>query len=351
MIRDYGLFDQIDIDPSLRVFCDTETCEEEGLTSGGLYGQIRLIQIFQESWEQALLIDCFFIDLQDVLSLLHKHHLVFHNGAYDLHTINLKTKSCWVPRELDDTLYLSRMKFYTKQQFGFYNCLEYASHADSLIKGIDKAEEQKSDWSGPLVQKQKLYAACDVVYLCKLFDAVKDMSESTVYRLDIQSLKLAIEYSRNGMPVNRETVKKFKNRSIVELEGILDDLPINPRSSVQSCKYLESSSSNAETLETLIQKGSSRAVKVRDARHHFKSIKFLEGYDRSSIKGFFQPCAAISGRFSCTGGNRFDHHNLQQMPGPLHTIIEAPPGKTIIYKDYSGLELRLAAAYIGEPVM
>jgi DNA polymerase I len=104
-------------------------------------------------------------------------------------------------------------------------------------------------------------------------------------------------------------------------------------------------------LELLIQEGSERAVKVRDARHYYKSIKFLEGYDRDNIKGFFQPCAAISGRFSCTGGNRFDHHNLQQIPGDLHSVIEAPEGYSIIYMDYSGLELRMAAAYIGEPVM
>lgn len=351
LIRTYDSFNQIKVKPSSPVFCDTETCEEEGFTLGGLYGQIRLVQIYQESWPKAIIIDCFFISLQEVLDLLHPHHLIFHNGAYDLHTINLKTETTWLPAEVDDTLYLSRLKFFTKQKFGFYECLKYANYADELINSIDKKEEQKSDWGGPLSQKQKTYAACDVFYLCKLYESVKDFKETTVYKLDIQSLKLAVNYTRSGMPVNRKTVKKFKQESIIALEELLDDLPINPRSSTQTCAYLGSSSSDSEVLETLIQEGNERAVKVRDARHHYKSIGYLEGYDRDNIKGFFQPCAAISGRFSCNGGNRFDHHNLQQIPGTLHTIIEAPEGYSLIYKDYSGLELRMAAAYIGEPVM
>jgi Ribonuclease D len=155
LIRTYDSFNQIKINPSSPVFCDTETCEEEGFTLGGLYGQIRLIQIYQESWPKAIIIDCFFISLHDVLNLLHPHHLVFHNGAYDLHTINLKTETTWLPAEVDDTLYLSRLKFFTKQKFGFYECLDYANHADELIKSIDKKEEQKSDWGGPLSQKAK----------------------------------------------------------------------------------------------------------------------------------------------------------------------------------------------------
>ncbi len=351
LIRDYQSFGQIQIDPSSPVFCDTETCEEEGLTIGGLNGQIRLFQIYQESWENAKLIDCFFIDLKDVLELVKPHHLIFHNGSYDLHTINLKTDDTWLPRALDDTLYLSRLKFFTKIKFSFYDCLEYAGHADDLIRGINKKEEQKSDWGGPLSLNQKTYAACDVTYLCKLFNTIKEFKDSTVYKLDITSLNHAVGYSRNGMPINQKTAVKMKNEYLIKLEETLDDLPINPRSSIQAREYLGTASSDSDTLEKLIQEGNERAKKIQIARHCYKSLEYLKVYSRPRVYGFFNPCAAISGRFSCNGGHRFDHGNLQQMPGDLHVLVEAPEGQAIIYNDYSGLELRTAAAYTGEPTM
>lgn len=351
LIRDYESFNQLKIDPSSPLFCDTETCLEEGLSSGGLYGQVRLFQIYQASWENAQIIDCFVIDLQDVLSLVEDCWCIFHNGSYDLHTINLKTPKTWVPKRIDDTLYLSRLCFNTKIKFSFYDCLEYAGHADDLIRGIDKKKEQKSDWGGPLSLKQKTYAACDVTYLSKLYDSVKKYQDSTVYKLDIQSLRLAVGYSRNGMPINEKTAVDKANEYRALLEKTLDELPINPRSSIQAREYLGTKSSDSDTLEKLIHEGNVRAKKIQTARHCYKSLEYLKVYTRPRVYGFFNPCAAVSGRFSCNGGDRFDHGNLQQMPGDLHTCVEASEGKSIIYNDYSGLELRMATAYTGEPTM
>jgi DNA polymerase I-like protein with 3'-5' exonuclease and polymerase domains len=322
-----------------------------GKTSGGLYGRVRLIQLYQSDWDNVAIIDCDYVPLRLVLDMIVDHHLVFHNASFDLHTINCYTDEVWLPKNVDDTLYLSRLAFYTKLKFSFYDCLEYAEKDDELIRSIDKKEEQKSDWSGPLSNKQKMYAAADVYYLEKLYNAVKHMSNSTIYKLDIFSLEHAVKYSRTGMPINQQTVNELKREYTIKLEDVLESLPINPRSSVQAREYLGTKSSDANTLIELVQAGSERAKKVQDARHYYKSLEYLNAYDRPVVKGFFQPCAAISGRFSCSGGNRFSHSNLQQMPGELHKVVEAPDGHEIIYKDYSGLELRMAVAYVGEPVM
>lgn len=353
LIRELEIFRKISIDPHLPIFCDTETTEDEGLSSGGLYGKVRLFQLFQTSWEKAEIIDCDFISLIEILTVLEPHHLIFHNGAFDLHTINLKTEETWLPRELDDTLYLSRLKYFTKQKFGFHECLKYSKHADTLIEGIDKKEEQKSNWGGALTHKQLTYAASDVVYLAKLYESVKEYKTSTVYCLDIESLKCAVDYSRNGMPVNQQTVTKLKKKYVNQLEDLFTQLPpgLNVRSAPQCREYLNLPATNYSTLANASQEGDTKAQKVLDARHCFKSLEYLKAYDRPIIKGFFNPCAAISGRFSCTGGDRFDHGNLQQMPGRLHDVIEAPEGKRIVYKDYSGLELRMAVAFTGEEVM
>ncbi len=351
LIRDLQSFKEVKINPHLPVFCDTETCIDEGFSSGGLYGQVRLFQMYQKDWDKAIIVDCYFVPLFDVLDLLVPHHLVFHNGAYDLHTINLKTKEVWVPRELDDTVYLSRLKYNTKQRFGFHECLKYADLADELILSINKKEEQKSDWSGALSLKQKTYAASDVTYLEKLYEEVKSCSEDTVYKLDIQNLKFALKYARNGMPINQKTVAKYQKKYISKLENLLETLPINPRSSKQACEYLGTKSSNSDVLTEMIFDGNEKAKKVRDGRHYYKALEYLNRYNRPRIKGFFQPCAAIAGRFSCNGGDSYNHANLQQMPQYLHEIVEAPEGYVIIYKDYSGLELRMAVAYTGEPTM
>ena len=342
---------EVSIDPHLPLFCDTETTVDEGLSSGGLYGKIRLIQLFQDTWKHAIIVDCDFIPIDTILETIKPHHLIFHNASYDLHTINLYTKDMWFPRKVSDTLYLSRLKYYTKTTFGFYECLKYSGEEDELIKSIDKKEAQKSDWSGPLSLKQKTYAAADVIYLSRLYSHVKEFDESTIYKLDITSLKLAVEYSRNGMPVNRTTVQSLRKKYLIQLEDTLEKLPINPRSSTQSKTYLGTTSSDSDTLIKLIQEGNEKAQLVQTGRHCYKSLEYLRSYDRPVVKGFFNPCAALSGRFSCTGGDRYDHANLQQMPEKLHSVIEAPEGYLLVYKDYSGLELRMAVAYTGEPVM
>jgi DNA polymerase-1 len=351
LIRDMDTFKLVSINPDLPVFCDTETCIDEGLSDGGLYGRVRLFQIFQEGMSKAIIIDCFFIPLLEVLSLLKPHHLVFHNASYDLHTINLKTSETWLPRKLDDTLYLSRIYFCTKEKFGYHECLSHAGLDDELIRGIDKKEEQKSDWSKNLSTKQKIYAASDVTYLCLLYNRIKSCSDSMSYNLDIVNLEFSIHYSRNGMPVNQVTVTNYIKEYTNRLEFVMESLPVNPASSKQCKEYLGTKKSDKDTLDDLILRGDDRAKDIKEARHCLKTLVYLKGYDRPLIKGFFNPCAAITGRFSCKGGDSFSHHNLQQIPGKLHDIVEAPPGYVIIYKDYSGLELRMAVAYTGEPAM
>ncbi len=351
LIRDIEAFKEVSISSTNPVFTDTETCIDEGRTKGGLYGKVRLVQIFQETWDKAIIFDCFFIPLQDVLDLIQPHFLVLHNAAYDLHTINLTTSETWLPHDIEDTMYLSRIKYFTQLKFTFYDCLKYANQDDLLIQGIDKKEEQKSDWSGPLSNKQLVYAAADVIYLAKLYNEVKAYRESLVHKLDIESLRLAVDYSKHGMPVNQKTVQKLKKKFMIPLEECLEKLPVNPRSTTKVPIYLGTKTSDDATLVKLIREGNEKAKLVKTARHCYKAIEFLNRYNRPVIKGFFQPSAALGGRFSCTGGDSFDHANLQQIPEELHEVVEAPEGYSIIYKDYSGLELRMAAAFTGEPTM
>ena len=351
LIRDSEELKGISLDSSLPLFLDTETYEEEGKSKGGLYGKVRLVQMFQVGWEEAIIIDALFVPLPLVLDLICDQWQVWHNAPYDLHTINCSTEGLYLPERLDDTIYLARLTFFDKSKFGFYECLKYCGEEDGLIKGMDKKASQKADWGGPLSSTLLRYAEYDVTYLAKLWLHVNQALTTVSYKLDINNLRYAIEYSRRGVPVDQPAVNKELLRVSEELEQCLEALPVNPNSPKQCKELLGTDSSDMDTLVHLSLQGNKLAQDVRDARQLSKTRGYLVKYIRPVIKGFFNPCAAISGRFSCTGGDRYGYNNLQQIPRRLLPVLRALPGRVFVYKDYAGLELRMAVAWTGEPTM
>jgi len=351
IIRNNKEFSEISLDPSQKIFCDTETYLDEGKTKGGLYGKIRYIQLYQSGWETAYLIDCMFVDLQLILDTIQNTHLVFHNAAYDLHTINLHTKDLWLPTYLTDTLYLSRMKYYTQKKFDFYSCLKYAHTTDSNIKNMDKKASQKADWSKALIPKLLNYAAFDVIYLEKLYQDCCDKEDTEAYKLDIEILRYMIKVCRRGIPINKKKIKQHLGKVTQKLEKLYETLPVNPNSSKQCCAVLGTSSSDMNTLVMLKLQGNKLAGDIQDCRKLVKERTYLIKYNRDTLYGFINPYGAITGRISSTGGDRYDHDNIQQVPRKFHYCFEAPEGYTFIYKDYASLELRMAVVWVGEPTM
>lgn len=345
-------FENADLMPGRPVFCDVETCTEEGKSDGGLFGAIRLIQVYQSDWPEVLIYDCMFVDVFKVLEMLQPHHLVFHNSSYDLNCMNFYTNEAWLPEDVDDTFYLSKLFFPTRNKFDFFSCLDYAGHADDTIQGIDKKANQKADWGGPLDDTLLTYAACDVIYLERLYFEVRGMKTHACYDLDIKNLKYSIKYSRRGIPINRETVKSMLKEATLESEKLLAELPVNPNSPKQCQALLGKSSTDEKTLTKMyLEEDNETAGKILEARKWLKKRSRLKKFNREVIRGFYNPCAAISGRFSCTGGDRFGYDNLQNVPRDMLRCFEAPPGYVFIYKDYAGLELRMAVCWVGESKM
>ena len=334
------------------LFCDTETCLDENRTKGGLYGRVRLFQVYQIGMRKALLIDCYFLPLADVLKALKGFVHVYHNASYDLHTINCYTDELWLPHDVHDTFYLSKLALYKEgSRFGFYECLSYAGEADENIRTMDKKANQKADWSGVLTEEMLRYAAYDVLYMSLLWRRVKSQINTKSYKLDIANLKYAIEYSRRGVAVDLVRRADKFHEAVTDYEDVLSQLPVNPNSPKQVCEWLGTTKSDIDTLETMKLQGDLRAAAVRKARLLSKTVMFLKKYDRPIIKGFFNPCGAISGRFTCSGGDSYGHMNLQQLPKKLLPILRAREGNVLVYNDYTGLELYMAVAWIGEPTM
>ncbi len=225
---------------------------------------------------------------------------------------------------------------------------------DKLVPSFGGDSDARQPYGSPVVTRYALSscpAAYDVLYLSVLYDEVKEAQSDPVYILDMFNLKYAIEYGRRGLPVNQNYLRDKLKTSMTELENLLEILPVNPNSPKQVCELLGSTSSDKDTLVHLSLLGNKDADNIRKARMLSKTVMFLKKYDRPAIKGFFSSCGTVSGRMSCTGGNRYDASNLQQIPRRVLDVIQAPPGYVIVYKDYAGLELRMSVCWIAEPTM
>lgn len=347
------------INPNVKLFLDTETMHKEGHTdnsktkTGGLYGDVRLFQMYQKGWDEAVLFDCKFLDVVDIATHIKEFKQVWHNASYDLHTINLATAKPYVPTYIEDTLYLSRMSLSKlTKRFGFYNCLEVCDLSTPEIKELDKAANQKADWGGYLSDEMLRYAAMDVLKLAELYDVVKDFTGNTSYLLDIFNLKYALEYSRRGIPIDQIKIKDQLLEATETHEQKMKELfPVNPNSPKQVCEFLGTSKSDKNHLMELAIKGDERAQLVMDTRSLSKTVMFLNKFDRPEIKGFYNPYGAVTGRFSCTGGDRYSHTNAQQMPRRILKCLWAGHGKKFVFNDYSNMELKMAVSYIGDTVM
>ena len=343
------------LDNDLPLFVDTETCPEYGKTDpskkpGGLYGDIRLIQLYQKGMKHALLFDCFFVDLDTILRRIKNFHHVYHNASYDLHTINCHTTDYYFPAEVGDTFYLSKSVFPEKERFGFYDCLAHADLEDDAIRNIDKKENQMADWAKDLTPTMKRYAAMDVLYLSLLYDKVKHgMDESC--QLDHDNLKYAVCYDRVGIPMNRKKVRALRQDTLVNLEKYKELVPVNPNSPKQCKEWLGLTGTDAEILGIAALEGNKDAENLIKARKYSKLLMFINKYDGERIRAFHNACGARTSRMTCSGGDRLFYENNQNPPRNIFPCIEAPDGKMIVYKDYSGLELRMAVAYVGEPTM
>ncbi len=356
LVRCYDIFKNIKLDLTKKVFCDTETSQHLGKTKekGGLYGKVRLVQIYQEGWNKCIILDTVFIDLLDILDLLQPTQTVWHNGAYDIHTINANTDELWFPEGYDDTIWLSRLVHYDKTKFTFYDCLDHCELTDSNIDSMDKKVNQKANWGGPLSKEMLLYAAYDVIYLKQLWDAVSVEKEHRVYKLNCEVMKYNAYMAREGNPVNRDVIREMRREQMIRAESALNALPVNPSSPKQVCSWLGITSSASGVLGEMRLTGNQDAATILEARHATKALNFIDKYDADRVYGFHNPEGTVLGRMSCSGGDRHHCENVQQTPHYLYKAMQTtnlPDDMVFVYSDFAGLHIRLVASYTGDPVM
>ena len=318
-----------EFDKSKPIMADTETI--------GLFGQIRLIQLHQKGTTH--IYDCNYVLIEDVKTYLKDTHLVFHNILYDL---NCPEFYNWIPKDIDDTMYMARLYYPHLPSVSLKNCLIH-------IGEDEKGEQGASDWSGTLTKEQLDYAAYDVIALDKLYNNVIDIKKDINYKIDILNIKYALNYSRKGVPIHEKNRKQLIRAANKRLSSIQLPEGLNVNSPKQVKEYLGTQDSSAATLTDLVLfKGSKKAQDILDYRKYTKQLQFLEEkFNALRVYGLFQPSRAKSGRWTCKD------QNLQQLPRELKSCFgftEDDP-RYLVDADYSALELYCLASYVGDEVM
>lgn len=320
-----------ELDNSQPVFADTETC--------GLYGKIRLLQLYQEQLDDVLLVE--WPNVFELMTELNKLNTVWHNSHYDITTAQQTSGTRWVPPEFEDTLYLARLAFPEKEKFSLDEVMEYSLGYDPYTKqGLDKKKLQKTDWSKPvLTDEQLLYAATDVYFMPAVWNNVSQELGSPSYKLDMLTLRRCFDFQWNGMPVDQDRLVDLYETTEQKIQDY--NMPINVNSWQQVRPYIGENESDGLALATFALQGNERAGNVRAVRKLKKQNSFLKKFEStdSRIYGKFLP-SARSGRLTSKD------QNLQQLPRSTKGVFGYPEeaGRVLIYADYAQLELRTICA-------
>jgi len=321
------------LDTSKPIFCDTETI--------GLYGRIRLVQIYQEGLEHVCLVEwpC----PMTLAAYLDKYHSVWQNAHYDVTTVQAQTTTRWCPQHFDDTFLLGRLALPRLESFSLDSMMAHVLGFDPYAKqGLDKKVLQKSDWSKAVLSDAQLaYAATDVWYLPQVYSAVKQCRTRANYLLDMHTLRHCLDFQWNGLPVDITRLQALRE----EQQAIVREanLPINVNSWKQVRPFIGENESDDLALARFSHAGNEKAAAVRKVRKALKMLSFLEKFDNMEerIYGKFKPTAK-SGRLTS------DDQNLQQLPRKAKCCFgyTEGAGKVIVFADFAQLELRTICAIV-----
>ena len=231
-------------------YIDTETA--------GLYGAVRLLQVYVTPSDEVdgklYIIDAKALtdkSLADALqSLTTADRIIGHNLLYDFHCIK---PYGFFPKDFkqwDDTFLLARLSKPEWEKYSLDACMEKVWGFDPYERaGLEKKKLQRTKWGDvELEERHLLYAALDVMFLPRVFHAVKDVKDSFSYRLDKVTAEHFVE-CRGALPLDVETVKERHANNDELLRRW--NLPINANSYQQVRPWLGIEESDDAALAAL----------------------------------------------------------------------------------------------------
>lgn len=363
---------------------DTETTALDPIR-----GELRLVQFATE--EQAFVFDIRYLNKRIrsmIATLMARDHpiKIIHNAKFDLKFTNRSLGVTLFGTIFDTMLaamvvgqaHVSCEAYYTESYSLEGIAMQYA---DIFLER--KEELQKSDWSKDVLDDQQLqYAARDAIILHtlrhKLIELIKQYQLINAAKLEFESVETVAEMELNGFKLNilrwleqydRIVAKREETR--IELTNILapggipqkslfvgapEKVAINLNSVPQVMDALERLGIELPLIDG---KKSTRNHKLKSIQNKHPAISKLITYREEQkacssygpnwsqyidkLTGRIHPSlrqiGADTSRFACSDPN------LQQVPKEdgYRTCFEAAEGKTLVWADYSLMELRIAA--------
>lgn len=391
----YGVENLSVLDGATHVAFDTETT---GLrpTPGGL----RLLQLAAERCG-VVVIDLWELDQEELRELQvwcaetprmwYAHNAVFDLGWLQEHRVELNGP-------VHCTMLASRLV-----SNGIPNLRHGLAAVLERHRGVEiSKEEQRSDWSAPILREEQLvYAAKDADELIRLYPVLMQKLEKgkliQAFDLECAALPALAQMWRTGLPWNKESLLKvlsgyeqdileLGNTFLVELDEALplehklprdEDGTFNLRAKAEGAVRLGTkrlAGFNLNSPKQLIEKFTAllgvvpldpatgkpsakrQALREHAADHavigtYLKwkraekrrqmAISILEHLrDDGYVRSSYMQLGADTGRMSCR------EPNTQQIPrdSNFRACVQAPPGWLFVDADFSQMELRLAAA-------
>jgi DNA polymerase-1 len=349
------------------LFLDTETAGD----------RVRLIQLGSD--EEIFVVDLFELPsaVDPLRDLISKKGIVGHNLKFDLKFLY---RMGIEPYATFDTMVGSFLIGLEKHSL---------SHVAEVILGkvLDKSL-QLSDWSRAILTPQQIeYAATDVFVVREVFFRMAERLNSLpqpdrgqellktrtarVFKLKnpvvIVEMAFVQEVARlemNGLPVDREEIERLTREYEKKLQRMIMDFYIRYRVDPMSPKQIGSLLKNKLGLDLPeTQKGNISTddktlagfTHVREVRDILEIRRLKKALDKlREISSFvrdgrvypeFKQIGAVTGRMSSS------NPNVQNIPRDMRTLFRSGEGKVFVIADFSQIELRIAAEYVGDPNM
>ncbi len=349
------------------LFIDTETTRDK----------IRLFQIGND--ENIFVIDIFELpEAIDVLKdLLSKKGIVGHNLKFDL---KFMYPLGIVPYTTFDTMIGSFLLGFERRSL---------SHvAETLLGYILDKSLQLSDWSRSTLTKQQIeYAATDVLVVRELFYKMRERLNSLpeiergeelrktrtarVFGLtnpativEMAFVQEVAKLELNGIPVDREEIEKLTKEYERKLQKLIMDFYIRYRVDPMSPKQIgillksrvgldlpETQKGNISTDDkTLASFSHVKEVRdileIRKIKKALDKLRELSGFIKNGrVYPEFKQIGAVTGRMSSS------NPNVQNIPRDMRTLFKAQEKNLFVIADFSQIELRIAAEYVGDENM
>lgn len=366
-----------DFEKDKYIFLDTEIAVKSFKEIDFFQDKVRLIQIGNK--EKIYIYDMFRIPefSKHLRKLLETKGIVGHNLKFDIKF--LKTNFNIFPQIVFDTMIASQLLSENEREKHSLQAVTYRLTDDELDK-----TQQTSAWGLRNLSKEQLnYAAKDVHVLRNIFPILRDRLNSIktphkatgviheTFTLDNAAAVVEMAFvpqlaliELTGMPVDEKTLKSQLQKVSSDYQRIYIDFvrkygvdPFSPHkvtywlSTKLGLKLPKTQKGSLSSQDSALRKYMDREevkqlVEIRSTKKILDKLKELSSHTKNGrIYSEFKQIGAPTGRMASS------KPNLQNITKELRKLFKAPEGRSLIVADYSQIELRIAAEYVGDNTM